>query len=227
MTSLHQIGTSWDEEYARGRYRNEPPLPFVDDIIAAARRRRVADRTGLYIGCGNGRNYLPLVARGLDLIGLDVSAVAIKQLSACAPRSDRLVHGDLASLARDDRYGLVVGIQVFQHGDREQAHRHITRASALVEAQGLLAMRVNATDTQLEFEHEVIERSADGSFTIRYLEGPKRGLLIHFFAQDELCELMGAAFDAELPLRLDRTDRAAPAPGHWSQWEAIWRRIDH
>ncbi len=226
MTTVNHVGTSWDDEYARGRYRDEPPLPFVDDIITAVHRRRVADRTGLYIGCGNGRNYLPLVAHGLDLIGLDVSGVAIEQLSARAERPDRLVHGDLASLASDDRYGLVVGIQVFQHGDREHAHRHIVDACARVDTDGLLAIRVNATDTQLELEHEVIERSSDGSYTVRYLEGPKRGLLIHFFAEDELSELMGA-FVAELPLRLDRTERAAPALGHWSQWEAIWRRIDN
>lgn len=166
-----------------------------------------------------------MTAGGLDLIGLDVSAVAIAQLAARAPKSARLVHGDLASLPDDDRYGLVVGIQVFQHGDREQAHRHVAEACARVNAHGLLAVRVNATDTQLEFEHEVMERSPDGSFTVRYLNGPKRGLLIHFFAQDELSDLMGTAFDVELPLRLDRTERAAPASGYWSQWETIWRRL--
>ena len=41
--------------------------------------------TGLYIGCGNGRNYLPLVDAGLNLLGLDVSAEAIKRLSERRP----------------------------------------------------------------------------------------------------------------------------------------------
>lgn len=190
MTSKQEVATSWDAEYARGLYRNQPPLPFVDDIVAAARRQRVSDRPGLYIGCGNGRNYLPMLSSGLDLIGLDVSEVAISQLTELVRKPDRLVHGDLASLPRDDRYGLVVGIQVFQHGDREGAHQHIAEACARVDTQGLLAMRVNAADTQLEFEHEVVERPPDGSFTARYLEGPKRGLLIHFFTRDELSDLM-------------------------------------
>ena len=223
MKSNQEVATSWDAEYARGRYLNQPPLPFVDDIVAAAQRRHVTDRPALYIGCGNGRNYLPMVSSGLDLIGLDVSEVAISQLAGLAPKPDRLVQGDLASLPPDDRYGLVVGIQVFQHGDREHTHRHIADACARVDAQGLLAIRVNATDTQLEFEHEVIERASDGSFTVRYLEGPKRGLLIHFFTRNELFDLLAGAFDVELPLRLDRTERVAPASGHWSQWEAIWR----
>ena len=29
---------SWDKEYAGGRYRHEPPVAFVADILVAARR---------------------------------------------------------------------------------------------------------------------------------------------------------------------------------------------
>lgn len=31
-------------------------------------------------------------------------------------------------------------------------------------------------------------------------------------------------FDLVAPLRLDQTERDAPATGQWSQWEGIWRR---
>ena len=40
------------------RYTGEPPVAFIRDILAAAREAGVTD--GLYIGCGNGRDYLPL-----------------------------------------------------------------------------------------------------------------------------------------------------------------------
>ncbi len=224
MSSREQIADAWDREYARGRYRSEPPLPFVDDIASAARRCRVPDRLGIYIGCGNGRNYLPVVERGLDLIGLDVSAVALEQLTPRAPGPHRLVHGDLDSLPPDERYGLVIGIQVFQHGDRDRAHRHIRAARDRVDDGGLLAIRVNATDTQLEFAHETVERAEGGGFSVRYLAGPKQGLLVHFFDPGELSELVGDDSEVELALRLDRTERSTPGSGHWSQWEAIWRR---
>lgn len=224
MASLRDIESSWNNEYARGRYRNEPPLAFVDDILGAVRRHQLIDHLGLYVGCGNGRNYLRLVDQGLDLIGLDISGIAIEQLASRIPNSDRLVRGDLASLAPDERYGLVVGIQVFQHGDREQAHRHLLDACDRVEVGGLFALRVNAADTQLEYDHEVTEQTQGGSFTVRYLEGPKKGLLIHFFDRDELAGLMGDPFEVELPLRLAHTERIPAAHGRWSQWEAIWRR---
>jgi 2-polyprenyl-3-methyl-5-hydroxy-6-metoxy-1,4-benzoquinol methylase len=55
----------------------------VADILAAARAAGVTG--GLYIGCGNGRNYEPLVRGGLDLTGLDISEVALGQLSARMP----------------------------------------------------------------------------------------------------------------------------------------------
>ena len=83
MTSQSGPGAAWDAEYAAGRYRGEPPVAFTGDILAAARQAGLTQ--GLYIGCGNGRNYLPLVAGGLDLTGLDISATAIAQLAARAP----------------------------------------------------------------------------------------------------------------------------------------------
>lgn len=113
------VARSWDAEYTAGRYREDAPVGFVDDIIAAAADHQV--RRGLYIGCGNGRNLVPLLDAGLDLVGLDVSGEAIKQL--CRRRPDRagyLVRGDLSALPAASRYELVIGIQVFQHGTRRR-----------------------------------------------------------------------------------------------------------
>ena len=58
----------WDAEYRTGRYVDEPPLAFVDTILAVLATRPAARAgAGLYVGCGNGRNYLPLVDGGLTL----------------------------------------------------------------------------------------------------------------------------------------------------------------
>jgi SAM-dependent methyltransferase len=219
------VAAAWDAEYAAGRYLGEAPVLFVRDILRAARDARLT--SGLYAGCGNGRNYLPLTAGGLDLTGLDVSAAALAQLaSGLAERSgSRLICGDLSCLAASAAFPLVIGIQVFQHGDRATAHGQLGRAAGHVAPGGLLCVRVNAAATDVWPAHEITERHADGGFTVRYLAGAKRGLQVHFFGEAELAGLVAAGFAPVLALRLSRTRRVPPAPGQWSQWEAIWRRV--
>lgn len=224
MTSpADPAAAAWDAEYAAGRYAREQPVAFTSDILAAARE---ADATrGLYIGCGNGRNYLPMVEGGLDLTGLDISAAAIAQLTARAPdRRDRLVHGGLSALPAETTYPLVIGIQVFQHGDRATAHAHIHAAQQRLTSGGLFCLRVNATATDIWPRHEVTERHSDGGFTVRYLAGPKQDLLVHFFSNTEVNELFADGYTSVLPPRRQVTHRVPPQPGQWSQWEAIWRR---
>jgi SAM-dependent methyltransferase len=219
---LDDTAGAWDVEYAAGRYGDEPPLPFVADILSAAREQGLIGATG--VGCGNGRNYLPLVAGGLDLVGLDVSTTALTQLGERAPeRRERLIHGDLSALPEGVTYPLVIGIQVFQHGDRASAHEHLRAAQARLTPGGLFCVRVNAVGPDIEYDHDVTERSADGGFTVRYLAGPKAGLNVHFFAEAELAELF-ARYAPVVGLRLVRTWRTSPRRGQWSQWEAIWRK---
>lgn len=213
---------SWDAEYASGRYRDEPPVRFAHDVIEAARSRNLS--RGLYVGCGNGRNFVPMTEAGLDLIGLDTSATAITQLRQRGPGAARLVVGDLGALLPSARFELVIGIQVFQHGRRGQAHRHVARAATRVAPGGLLCVRVNAASSDIRHDHERTENGDDGGFTVRYLSGPKTGLDIHFFTPAELEGCIPGGFSPVLPLRLDRTPYDPPALGQWSQWEAIWQR---
>jgi SAM-dependent methyltransferase len=225
---VHERGAveaAWDREYQHGRYRLSPPLAFVDDVIAGAQNAGMMQAPALYIGCGNGRNFVPFIEAGMDLVGLDVSAVAIRELVARLPdRADGLIHGDLSSLPPDVRYGCVVGIQVFQHGDGAEAHEHIGRAKELVRPGGIIAIRVNAIQTELEHRHDLVESGRGSGYTVRYREGPKAGLLVHFFDREELASLFAEGFAVDLPLRLSTTERTAPSTGSWRQWEGIWRR---
>jgi SAM-dependent methyltransferase len=220
-----EVVRSWDREYALGRYEDEPPVPFVEDILRAVAADGLSGARGLDIGCGNGRNYIPMVLAGLDLIGLDVSAAALDRLAArMRERRDRLVLGDLAALPEAGTYPVVIGIQVFQHGDRRATHRFLADAQDRVAPGGLFCLRVNAVGTHVWPEHEIVERHPDGGFTVRYTTGSKNGILIHFFSSEEIVASFRRAFEVVLPLRLTSTERVPPAPGTWAQWEGIWRR---
>ena len=227
MSEPEDVATAWDREYAAGKYAGDPPVPFVRDIIASATRAGVLHRPGVDIGCGNGRNYVALVDGGLDLIGLDVSEAAVRQLAARVPdRAPRLIHGDITALPSGAKYGTVVGLQVFQHGDRAACHAHVRAAQELLAPAGVIAVRVNAVGTDIEFDHEVVEEEEGSGLTVRYLQGPKRGLLVHFFDRPELEALFTDPLDVDLPVRRDRTRRPRPGSGCWSQWEGIWVRAD-
>jgi SAM-dependent methyltransferase len=213
----------WDEEYRDGRYDDEPPVAFVRDIIEAVRTHRPTTDVGLYIGCGNGRNFVCLTEAGLDLVGLDISRTALDQLSARLPAgAARLIHGDLAALPQGVTFGTVIGIQVFQHGTGAEACEHVRAAIDLLVPGGLFCVRVNAVGTEIEYAHRVLADSAVSGLTVRYEDGPKRGLVIHFFARAEIEHLMTRLVPI-LPLRIQRTIRQDPSAGHWDQWEGIWQ----
>jgi SAM-dependent methyltransferase len=215
----------WDEEYRRGRYADEPPLPFVATIAAVLKERGHDTAEGLYVGCGNGRNYLPLVDAGLSLCGLDVSREALAGLARRRPTvASRLVHADFRGFEPGRRFAYLIAIQVFQHGAAGDARTYFDTVATLLRPGGLFFLRVNSSSTQIRRAHTLVERSAPGGLTIRYDEGPKRGLLVHFYSRGELERLAARAFVPVGEPREDVIQRAPPETGSWSQWEMIWSR---
>jgi len=218
---LEAHAAAWDAQYSAGRYAGDPPEPFVAEILTAAGRLGLS--RGLYVGCGNGRNILHLIDEGLDLRGIDISPEAIRQLKAARPElSDRFSWGEIDSLAPAESFQIVIGIQVFMFGTREQAHHHLDEAKRRVEPGGVLCLRANAVGTDVWPAHLLSESHDDGSFTVVYESGPKVGLSVHFFSRAELEDVFSdwePVFGPDVDSRLRNA-----GPGQWSQFEAIWRR---
>jgi SAM-dependent methyltransferase len=184
------IGARWDDEYRGGRYEEEAPLTFVSDILETLQSQGdVWNGVGLYVGCGNGRNYLPLVDAGARLRGLDVSEEAIRRLRSRRPgQSLPLAVGDFRS-SEPAGFDYVIAIQVFQHGDDEDSSRYFANAAAAVRPGGLFFLRVNSATTEVYHRHTVLGINRHGGFTIRYEEGPKQELPVHFYSGEELLPL--------------------------------------
>ncbi len=220
---MTETGNFWDAEFSKGRYVESAPIGFVDEIVAAAFAAGIDH--GLYVGCGNGRNYRPLVAAGLDLIGLDVSPVAIRQLTARMPeRASRLVTGDLSALPAGETYPLVVAIQVLHHGDREQSHRLLADTVARVGPGGMLAIGIETVGTDVYERHEVLERAEDGSYTIRYLESSGE-LVTHFrTVRGVHLELAAAGLVPQMLMQPRSAWRTPPERGQTLELEGIYRR---
>jgi SAM-dependent methyltransferase len=220
------IRARWDDEYRAGRYEGEAPVPFVDEIVRVLRSDVTAwHGTGLYVGCGNGRNYLPLVDAGARLHGLDLSEEAIRALRSRRPtRELPLAVGDFRTHESARTFEYVVAIQVFQHGLERDVARYFAKAAAAVRPGGLFFLRVNSAATEVYHRHTRLEMNRFGGFTIRYDEGPKQGLPIHFYAREELVAHTEADFEPVSDLRERVIPRVPPKRGNWSQWEGIWRR---
>jgi SAM-dependent methyltransferase len=221
---LTSASESWDREYRLGRYRSDPSVPFVNRIRdVVGRQPEIVRGKGLYIGCGNGRNYIPLCDAGLDLLGMDVSGEAIGQLKSAHPEiAPRLIHSDLADFEPDSLFDYVIAIQVFQHGLEDSVRSMFARAAGLLKDGGLLFVRVNSASTEVYHPHEIIERTDSGGFTVRYTAGPKTGLGIHFLSRIGLESIEGQWFTAIEPIAEQITPREAPKHGSWAQWEGVW-----
>jgi SAM-dependent methyltransferase len=222
----NQLAARWDAEYRAGRYADEPPLPFVATIVETLDAHPDARAgVGLYVGCGNGRNYLPLIDAGLGLVGLDVSPEALAQISTRRPElSERLVHADFRDFGDAGAFAYLIALQVFQHGGEDDAAGYFARAARLLRPGGLLFVRVNSASTEVYHRHRVVERHPLGGFTVQYEEGPKRDLLVHFYSRKELLHRTRADFTLVAEPREDVIRRDPPKTGSWAQWEAIWRR---
>lgn len=222
------IASSWNAEYRTGRYVGEPPIPFVSKIAGILSDDEAGRRgIGLYVGCGNGRNFLPLIDSGLDLVGLDLSSEALRQISEQRPNldPDRLICDDFLAFEDGGRqFDYLVALQVFQHGDDARVKSYFTRAAQLLRPGGIFFLRVNSTSTEIARAHTVVERNPPGGFTVRYDDGPKKGLQVHFFSHTEIERRLGADFRPVTELTEDVTHRDPPLSGSWSQWEGAWRR---
>src|SRR5919204_2825495 len=130
----------WDAKYRDGGYVNKPPLPFVDTIVETIKADPVgATGVGLYVGCGNGRNYLPLVDAGLDLFGLDISPEAIRRLLERRPTlsAQRLLCDDFRTFQSPvPHLDYLIAIQVFQHGDESDVAAYFEKAAMLLRPGG-------------------------------------------------------------------------------------------
>jgi SAM-dependent methyltransferase len=220
---MAEAATFWDAEFSNGRYVDAAPIGFATEIVAAA--HEAGTTTGLYVGCGNGRNYRALIDGGLDLIGLDVSPVAIAQLADRLPdRRDRLVVGDLSALPAGETYDLVVAIQVLHHGDRAQARALLADTVARVAPGGMFAIGIETVGTDVFGEHTVLERADDGSYTARYIK-PYGDLTVHFRTVKGVHdELAGHGLVPQVLLQPRSAWRNPPSDGQTLELEGIYRR---
>lgn len=86
----------WDERYATGEYRARTWVtPFLEQWVPI-----IPPGRALVVACGPGRNALSLAERGFDVLGVDISDVAVGRARASA--SDRDLDSEFLVADLDD-----------------------------------------------------------------------------------------------------------------------------
>lgn len=226
MNTSKQIKDSWNEVYQLGtKYKGEQPVPFVKTILATLERNELTTGKGLYIGCGNGRNYIPLVEAGLDLVGLDISDVALKEISDLKPElTNKLTCLPFSEYRPTTLFDYVIAIQVFQHGNYEELQQNFKKVADILKPGGLFFLRNRSTDNPTNDEYNVVERTQNGGFTLKYLTGTKKGLEIHFLSEGELHELSEMGLEEVIKPYTVRKMHEPPKKGEVVHWEGVWKK---
>lgn len=112
---------SWNEDYASGEplpWDTGEPDPLLVEIVES---RVVTPGRALEVGCGTGTNAIYLAEKGFDVLGLDVSDVAIEKARAQAQGRCRFEVGDfLADPPTGDRFDFVFDRGCFHIFDSDE-----------------------------------------------------------------------------------------------------------
>jgi SAM-dependent methyltransferase len=119
-----------------------------EDLVFYREQARRSSGAVIDLGCGSGRLFSSLLVDGRSLVGVDGSAALLARAAArvdddgrlrAARNSGRLelVHGDVRSVRRRDRFGLAILAGVLAHLDGpEDALRALDAARDLLAADG-------------------------------------------------------------------------------------------
>lgn len=215
------VSSNWDRAYNDGKYDQEEPIPFVKDIMDILKKEGLVKALGFYPGCGNGRNLVPLLENGLNIEAIDISEIAISQLKSRYENVKAQV-SDFISYDKFSNYDYLLSVQLFQHVNDHGPQLLFDKVVELLKPGGLFILRVNSTHTQIVQEHNQLETSTEGGFTIQYKSGQKDGQYIHFYSSEEIHEFTRDTFEVVMPLREEFIARDNGT--YWAQWETILKK---
>jgi len=214
------VSSNWNRAYNDGKYDQEGPIPFLKEILEYLKKEKLNDGLGFYPGCGNGRNLVPLLEKGLNIKANDISKVAVDKLKSRFPKANASV-GDFLTLDSVKQYDYLLSIQLFQHVNEHGPETLFEKVDQLLKPKGLFILRVNSIHTQIVQDYSIVSKSEQGGFTIKYKSGQKDGQHIHFYSAEEIHSLTNK-YEVLMPLREEFIPRDDGT--YWVQWETILKK---
>lgn len=197
-----------------GKYPSEDIIRFT-----ASRFKNVADRSKIRVldlGCGGGAHTWFLAREGFDTFGIDGSESGIRQASALLDREGfkaNLTVGDFTQLDYPAGYfDVIIDSSAVQHndfGNIRLIHRQIWN---LLKPGGYFCGILINTQTSGWKEAEKLE---DNTYT-NFKTGPiQKELLVHFFTESEVREIMSGYEEFNLEKTTRTVNNGKDQYGHF------------
>jgi SAM-dependent methyltransferase len=135
---------------------------WLGELLPQLERLGLTGSRLLDVGCGTGKSFLPMLARGWDVVGCDISESMLELARAKTDGSVRLVPADMRELPMFGEFDLVWCLDdaVNYLLGTEELEQALTGMRANMAPHGLLMFDVNTLCTYRTFfaETEVVER---------------------------------------------------------------------
>ena len=90
---------SYDKHYQQENLFGAPYPELIDFFARQPTKGRVLD-----MGCGQGRNAIPIAKLGYDVVGIDLSEIGIKQMLEASQEQGLHIEGKLVDLYDFDQF---------------------------------------------------------------------------------------------------------------------------
>jgi SAM-dependent methyltransferase len=160
-----------------------PELPQLAELFASNDVSRILD-----LGCGTGRHSIFLAKRGFKVFGFDQSDKAImraKELLEKEKLGANLKVWNMTDFPypyEDEFFSAVISTKVIHHTTKENINKIACEISRITKDGGYLFLEV-PTGEKLKnvWTYESVEKG-----TVVFCEGDEKGILHHYFTEEEL-----------------------------------------
>ena len=178
----------WDQILLREEYHPESPNGIVVDLVPILARRR-AERV-LDLGCGAGRHVMYLAESGFETYGADISEAGLKltkkRLESRKIEAE-IIKCDMKSMPYiQSCFDAVICVQTIYHQTSEGIQETVSEIRRILKKGGLLLANFHSKRSSKYGKGVEVEES-----TFKQENGPEKGVLHHFFDENELRELLG------------------------------------
>jgi len=193
----------WDQILLRKEYHPESPDRIVVDLISILARKK-AERV-LDLGCGAGRHAMYLAESGFKTYGADLSDTGLrltkKRLESRKMEAE-IIKCDMKSMPYiQSCFDAVVCVQTIYHQKLKGIQETVSEIHRILKEGGLLLANFHSKRSSKYGKGIEVEEN-----TFMQENGPEKGVLHHFFDENELRELLGH-FRVDVEVREKKVDR--------------------